>query len=232
VCGIVSSVLYVGTEIAASLAYPGYSYTSGMVSELGAIGAPTRPQWIAMSVLYNPLVIAFGAGVLMVAGEKRSLRAAGVLLVAYGLVSALGPLVPMQQRGNGLALTDVLHIACTVGMVASVVLFIAFGATASGKGFRAYSIVTLFAIVVGGVLAGVAGGQAAAGQATPMIGVFERVNIYSEMLWVLVLAVVLLRDRSLEASARARRRRLAGVLESPTAGSDRWQPVAQRPMGS
>jgi hypothetical protein len=49
VCGIISPVLYIGTDIlAATMLYKGYSYTAQQVSELSAIGAPTRPPWIAM----------------------------------------------------------------------------------------------------------------------------------------------------------------------------------------
>lgn len=195
ICGIVSSVLYVGTDILASMLYPGYSYVSQMVSELGAIGAPTRPLWFVMSLLYNPLVIAFGIGVRMVA-EKRSLRIAGTILMVYGVISALGPFVPMQVRGSEMALTDVLHIACTAGIVGSIFLFVGFGANASGKGFRIYSIATIVAILVGGIAAGIAGGQMVAGGATPGMGILERVNIYSEMLWVAMLGVTLLKARA------------------------------------
>lgn len=51
VCGIVSSALYIGTDILASMPYPGYSYTAQQVSELSAIGAPTRPLWITIEII-------------------------------------------------------------------------------------------------------------------------------------------------------------------------------------
>jgi len=38
ICGILSSLLYVGTDILAAMLYEGYSYTSQSISELGAIG--------------------------------------------------------------------------------------------------------------------------------------------------------------------------------------------------
>lgn len=210
-CGILSSVVYVGTELFASFTYPGYSWASQMVSELAAIGAPTRPLWIAMGFVYNPLVVAFGVGVWRAARGKVSLRLTGAFLVAYGIVSGLGPFVPMHQRGTGTTLTDALHIADTVGMIVFMLLFVVFGANASGKGFRAFSIATLVALVVGGALAGMAGGDMAAGAATPLFGLLERVNIYAEMLWVLVLSATLLRDR-------ARRYGTAPVRPAPAGG--------------
>lgn len=205
VCGILSSLLYVGTDILAAMLYPGYSYTSQMISELGAIGAPTRSLWMAMSMVYNPLVIAFGIGVWRVAGHKRSLRIAAILLMAYGVVSGLGPFVPMHVRGAGSLATDAMHILCTIGMVVLILLFIGFGSGASGKGFRFYSIGTILTIVLFGGLAGAVAGQMAAGAATPGFGILERVNIYGEMLWALMLAVTLLRGRIGEAAARSAR---------------------------
>jgi len=55
ICGIISSVLYIGTDITLALLWKGYSYTSQAISELSAIGAPTRPLWVAMTFLFNPL---------------------------------------------------------------------------------------------------------------------------------------------------------------------------------
>lgn len=203
-CGILSSVLYVGTELLASLLYQGYSYGSQMVSELSAIGAPTRPMWVTMSFLYNPLVLAFGAGVWRAGAGRRSVRITAGLLVAYAAISMAGLLTPMQQRGNAMALTDIGHIACTIGMVVSMLLFVGFGSAAAGKGWRAYSLLTLAAIVAGGALAGMSGVELAAGGATPFMGIVERVNIYAEMLWVAMLGVMLLRSSARGAKVLSR----------------------------
>ena len=43
VCGILSSLLYVGTDVSAALRWERYSYADQTVSELSAIAAPTRP---------------------------------------------------------------------------------------------------------------------------------------------------------------------------------------------
>lgn len=42
VCGILSSLLYVAIDIYGALQFEGYSYASQAISELTAIGAPTR----------------------------------------------------------------------------------------------------------------------------------------------------------------------------------------------
>ena len=199
VCGILSSLLYVGTDVFAAMQWEGYSYTSQMISELMAIGAPTRPLLIALFSVYNPLVIAFGIGVWLSAGPKRSLRVAGIMLVAYGAVGQVALLfAPMHLRGTEVTLTDTMHQILTGVIVLLTLLYIGFGAAARGKRFRLYSILTILALLVFGALAGMQGPRMAAGLPTPWFGVIERVNVYSSMLWVLVLAVVLLHAQGTE----------------------------------
>ena len=193
VCGILSSLVYVGTDILASLLYEGYSYTDQAISELSAIGAPTRPLWVAMGFLYNPLMIAFGVGVWLSAGPKRSLRVAGILLVVYGALGLTAPLFPMNLREAEKTLTDTMHIIGTSLTVLLIVLFIGFGSGARGKWFCLYSILTILITLAFGALTGMQGSRVGAGLPTPWLGVLERVCVYSPMLWVLVLAVVLLR---------------------------------------
>jgi hypothetical protein len=45
VCGILSSMLYVAMTVVVGMQWEGYSSTSQTISELSAIGAPTRPVW-------------------------------------------------------------------------------------------------------------------------------------------------------------------------------------------
>src|SRR5204862_7689369 len=87
VCGIVASLLYVAMmEV---IRYGGYSATSQTVSELSAIGAPTRNLWFWLSWLFTTLVFAFGWGVWKSAGRKRSLVVWGCLLLAFRLLGVV-----------------------------------------------------------------------------------------------------------------------------------------------
>jgi hypothetical protein len=164
---------------------------------LVAIEAPTRPLMIfALAIPYNLLVTAFAVGVWASAGRKRALRVTAGLLVAYTVAGVMGSLVfPMHSRGQStMTLTDTMHIVATSVQVLSMLLFIGFGAAASGKRFRLYSVVTILLLVLGGALAGLDGAQMAAHLPTPWMGITERINIYASMLWVLVLAIGLLRE--------------------------------------
>ena len=45
VCGVFSVLLYVAMNVLVAMQWEGYSSVSQTVSELSAIGAPTRPLW-------------------------------------------------------------------------------------------------------------------------------------------------------------------------------------------
>ncbi|NJO72639.1 MAG: DUF998 domain-containing protein [Leptolyngbyaceae cyanobacterium RM1_406_9] len=196
VCGILSSLLYVATIVLAAMQWEGYSSTSQTVSELIAIDAPTRPLVVPLFVTYCLLVYAFGVGVWRSTGRKRALRFVAIGLVGkevLGLVVTL--FFPMHLRGVEGTLTDTLHATLTGVGLLFMLLALGFGATAFGKRFRLYSIATILIFVVFGILAGLDGSRLEANLPTPWMGVWERINIFAYMLWVVVLATALLRGR-------------------------------------
>jgi hypothetical protein len=194
VCGILSPLLYVAMNALVPMLFEGYSLASQTVSELSAIGAPTRPLWVWLGTVYSLLVVAFGVGVWRSAGRNRPLRVVGGLMVVDGVVSLYWP--PMHLRGAGFTLTDTMHIIWTIVTVLLMMLAIGFGAAAFGKRFCLYSIATMVILVVFGALTGMDGPRIAANLPTPWVGVWERIGIAAFMLWVVVLAMILLRDQS------------------------------------
>jgi hypothetical protein len=193
VCGIFSSILYIATDILLGLSWRGYSFSSQAISELSAIGAPTRSLWIAMTFIFNPLLTAFGIGVCKVAGMKRSLRIAGVLLAIWGLLGFVWLFFPMHMRGAIGSTTDTMHLVMAGVTVLLITLFIGFGSGARGKWFRLYSILTILVMLIFGALVGQQAPRVAAQLPTPWMGFMERISVYLPMLWVSVLAGVLLR---------------------------------------
>jgi hypothetical protein len=198
-CGIVSSVLYVITDVLGTLRYPGYSYADQTFSELTAQGAPTRPLMVALNgIPYGVLVAAFAGGVWASAGPKRAARITRAMLLGYAAFGVAGGLVfPMRPRealaaGEG-TLRNTMHIPATAVMSLFIVLAMGFGATLLGKRFRYYSYGTIAILLVFGVLASLQAGQMAANEPTPWMGIEERINIYATMLWVAALAIGLLR---------------------------------------
>jgi Protein of unknown function (DUF998) len=196
-CGVMSSVLYlVAIDVIAPLRHAGYhNFTSQMVSELMAVGAPTRSLLIWLFTPYNLLVFAFAAGVWLSAQERRSVRLAAAALVGYGVVSTAGLfLFPMDFRGTVGSHRDILHIVATFAMSIFIVAAMAFGAFARGMRFRLYSFATIAIVVVFGALAGFLARPMPG--PTPGLGLAERINIYATMLWMASLAASLWRAPS------------------------------------
>ena len=103
ICGILASLLYVATDILAGMLWEGYSFTSQAISELSAIGAPTRPLVVTLGIIYDVLLIAFGLGIWVIAGGQRmrALRLVGSVLVVIGAIGFVwAPLFPMHLRGG------------------------------------------------------------------------------------------------------------------------------------
>jgi hypothetical protein len=191
VCGILSALLYVAMIVFVPMLYQGYSSASQTVSELSAIGAPTRQLWVWLGTIYTLLMVVFGSGVWKSAGRNRALRVAGGLILADGVIGLYWP--PMHARGQDFTLTDALHIVWAIATVLLMMLAIGFGAIAFGSRFRLYSIATLVILVASGALTGMDGPRIAANLPTPWVGVWQRIGIAALMLWVSVLAMSLLR---------------------------------------
>jgi hypothetical protein len=138
-CGILSSLLYVAANLLGARRWRDYSLNSQTVSELSAIGAPSRPLVIPLLCAHGALVIPFGLGVWESAGPKRGLRVTGALLVGLGASDLPAPLFPMHRR-EALARgersrTDTMHIIVTSVNSLIILLAMGFGSTAFGKPF-------------------------------------------------------------------------------------------------
>jgi Protein of unknown function (DUF998) len=199
ICGILSSLLYAAINIIVAMQWKAYDSASQTISELSAIAAPTRTLWIVLYMPYAMLMFAFALGVWKSAIGNRPLRIAGGLLIAYGALCFVKPYAPMHLRetlaAGGETLTDIIHIALSMITQIIYVLSVGLVATALGKQFRLYSIITLAIILVFGGLTFLDGPGISKNLPTPMVGVWQRINFGVFLLWVVVLAVVLLKNK-------------------------------------
>ena len=202
-CGILSSIYYVAINIITVGYYPGYQINSQTVSELSAIGAPSRHIWVLLCSIYSFLVIAFGMGIFVVTEGNKKLTTIGALMFFYGVSGFFWP--PMHQReviaaGNG-TITDTLHLVFAWVTVGLMMVMIGLGVFSLGNKFRIFSIFTILILIVFGILTGIEGKHIRTGEPTPLIGIWERINIGAFMLWTSVLSAALLRSKkSVEAS--------------------------------
>ena len=195
VCGDASSLL--NAVMIWGIRYEGYSLISQVPSELTAIGAPTQPLWTRLGWIYSVLFTAFGIGVWKSAGGNRALRLVGGFILAFASLGLLWPFAPMHQRevlaAGGGTPSDTLHQVLGAVTVFLMFLAIGFGATAFGKRFRLYSIVTVVVLLVFGGLTFLEAPHLQMNLPTPWIGLWERINISVFLVWVVVLAAVLWR---------------------------------------
>lgn len=183
------------------MVWQNYNSISQTVSELFAINAPSRLIVIPLMLTYSLLMFTFGIGVWDSPGNKRSLRVVAVLVIGKEVLGIVATIfAPMHLRGVEGTLTDTMHAIITGVGVIFLLLTIAFGAAAFGKRFRLYSIGTILVLVLFGILSGLDGPRLGANLPTPLLGVWERINIFSYMLWVIVLSILLLQSEKKQKS--------------------------------
>lgn len=199
-CGIISSLYYVSLNVIVPHYWPAYDAAAQTVSELSAVGAPTRHLWNWLCTPYTLMVILFACGVRLAAGDNGPLRKAASLLLVYGALGLLWPFAAMHQRAmlaaGGATFADTLHLV--LGALTEIIFLLALGfaAMAFGKIFRIYALLTVVVLLVFGTLTFLSAPGVAANRSTPLIGVWERVNIGIFLLWMIVFAGRLLRWQS------------------------------------
>lgn len=203
-CGILSSLWYTFMNVFVPLHYPGYSSISLTVSELSAIGAPTRILWVLLGTLYPLLYAAFGWGVLYVSGNNKKLKILSALIIGYSVLNLYWP--PMHTRealaSGAKSLCDTLHIAWTIATVLLFVFTMAFGAAVFGKTFRIYTIISITLLVGFGIPTSQDAPNLEANLPTPMMGLWERINQYIYFLWVIVLSIQLIKKNKINFNRR------------------------------
>ena len=193
-CGILAGVLYVAMTLLVGLLWDGYSAVDQTISELSAIGAPTRPLWMVLGTIYGALMATFG-WIVWKSAPQRGLRIAGALLLIQAVFGFFWP--PMHQRAvlaaGGGTLTDTLHIVWTIVTSVFFMAALGFGAAGLGKRFRVYSLATMAIVFACGAWTGTYAPGIQANLPTPGAGIWERINTNAFMLWIVVLACGLLR---------------------------------------
>jgi hypothetical protein len=196
-CGILSSILYILTDIVSVVIWSDYHYASQTVSELFAVDSPIRTFVIICFIVYAFLIYAFGLGIWLTVDDKRSLKVAAILIIGKEILGLTGTLFfPIHLRGVEGNYSDIMHgIVTAVGVFLFMFPAMIAGAIAFKGIFRIYSIVTMTLFIFFGILTGTMQPQYAANLPTPMMGIWERINIYGYMIWIMILSIILLKSR-------------------------------------
>lgn len=197
-CGVLSSLHYAAINVYVPTLWPWYDQLEHTVSELSAIDAPTRPLWVVLVTPYVLLFAAFGWGILRAGAGSRPLRIAGYVVLLYSAFNLYWP--PMHQRAvlaaGGGTLTDTLHLVWAGVTVSLFLVIMALGAAALGWRFRLYTVASAVLLTTFGALTSQGAENVGKDLPTPWIGLWERLNIGLFLVWVIVLALTLLRRLS------------------------------------
>lgn len=196
-CGIASCALNVATDIIGALRYPGYSIVSYSASDLSALGAPTRSLVVPLDLVSDALMLAFGVGVWQMAGGKRSLRVSAGLMIGNAALSSVSSAFFPLHRGEAMSATpNLLNVVLGASGVTAFVLAMAFGAVAFRNWFRWYSIGTLVTYTLLAALSFVRHRPIPAGEPGSWVGIQERTMIAGYLLWIVLLAIELMREQA------------------------------------
>ena len=198
ICGIISSALYIVMNITEPMQWRDYNRVSQTISELSAIGAPTRPLWNMLALCYSLLIVAFALGIGLSAQGRKKILAIAIIIMIYGIIGLFWP--PMHQREvlekNDTTLTDTLHIIFAAATVLLMIVAILLSVSAFKGNFGVYSIVTMAILITFGIITSLDAQKLSANLPTPLMGVWERINVGAFMLWIAVLAIVLLNENN------------------------------------
>ena len=196
-CGILAMLWYVLINILVPMQDRSYSSISQTVSELSAIGAPTRRLWVVLCFFYSILLLAFGFGIWQSGKGKPKLKVVAVVILVDAVLGVFWP--PMHQReviaAGGSTITDTLHLVWAFVHLALMLVMIGFGAALFGRNFRIFSVIIVLIFFLFGILTTQESLGIEANLPTPHVGVWERINIAAYMLWIIVFSILLIQRK-------------------------------------
>jgi hypothetical protein len=193
VAGVAAAGVYVVGDMVSGLVYEGYSFKDQWISELTAHGSPVRALMLGFMTAHGLLGAALAVGIWRSAGQSRSLRWVGPLLIAAGAIGFLTHVVfPMTSRWIESSFSDAMHATLTMAWGVTTFTAMILSAVAYRGWFRLYSIVTLLVMIGFGVASSIAI-QGIEENNTPWAGAFERANAYALMAWLIVIAMTVMR---------------------------------------
>ena len=189
-CGIIASLLYLGTDLLAGKLLKGYSFSVQSMSDLSAAGSPTRPLVVALTLVASAFMIAFGLGV------WRAAEPAILPRIVAGLIlgNAVAGLAASLFFPNRFGVRPEFATPGVLLMFISVLCFVlamVFGAVAFHGWMRILSVAIPAAYILLAILRFATAASSVAGNAV-LIGAQERTMAYGFLVWVASLAIYLL----------------------------------------
>jgi hypothetical protein len=189
--GLLASLVKVASDLFAGIRWNGYSFKSQSISELGAIGSPTRSIVVPFELAYDLLMTAFGIGLWQVAEGSPFLRVAAALVIANALISLVVILFfPMRLGSTDKPPISSTHLVLMATSVLCFLLAILLGGVAQGGWFLFFSLSIPFLYMVLAVARTIILGPRKQLDPRSTIGAQERTMAAGYLLWVAVLSLM------------------------------------------
>lgn len=207
VLGIVSLASYTAAVVFAPLAYPGYDWMSQAVSDLSAMGAPSRELWNRLAFFHAPCGLACATATAIYVARNRAwspLFRTGIYLFALmNWLSAVGyQLFPLAEAGKEITgFSSFMHVyVVTTGVVLSSIASLACIAAAGARSKGPKPLAVAAGIALALMFVGAVG---TAVVPTRYFGVVERCSVFAAVGFNAILGLSLARGKLAQHSAAA-----------------------------
>lgn len=197
--GAASAVVYVLHVWIGGILWEGYDHTEQTISELTGSDAPNAGWLRILTMLYSVLALGFSVVVYLLFEKylvHKTARFGSILLVLMHFTSLFGyALFPLEDNGAVLNLNNMMHLAVTAAIVIlTIAFFIAIGLgllkTNHFKAIGGFTWLCGLVIFSTGIAT-----PFVMSEGLPVVGLVERINIFTLQLWVFVLSIFLYKIR-------------------------------------
>jgi hypothetical membrane protein len=196
--GIFGPIIYLLNDIIGGVVTPNYSYITNTVSDLTKAG--THDTYLLGSILLlisSLMGVVFGIGIILHYRYKHSklIFLGALLLTIIGIFTIFtGTIFPQDNIGGEVTFPGTMHLVL-VGISAILVfptlLMIGTGLyrEKQWKSFRLYTFISVLIMFIFGVLSAIV-----IMYGIELMGLFERISVYTFQIWSVVLAYLLIRE--------------------------------------
>ncbi len=192
--GIISLLSYLAMVLIAPIAYPGYQWTSMAISELSAVGAPSKDLAEQLNSLFSPcgLVSIMAVCVVCKNFKSKSLRIGIYLFAIMEWIVAVGyKMFPWVSDASFFQFQNMMHLIVTAATVilsiAALIAIIIGSRKGEQKALGVWAIICLVAMFGGAIGTGVLPKE--------VFGIAERFSTFSVVIYNAVLGYYLFRGR-------------------------------------
>lgn len=200
ISGMLSSGIYILHVFIGGTLWDGYNHISQPISDLTGVGAPNAKLLRVFTNIYGILAIIFAVSVYIVLKDfvNKTSKIGMILLIIMEVSSFVGySLFPLDSADAGMTFQNKMHIIVTVIVVITTIgcmFFIGVGFSKIKSMKKIGLIIILCGIII--TISGAATGIIMENN-IPILGLVERVNIFTLQLMIFILSFSLIKGTAL-----------------------------------